>query len=205
MYLLILTSDPGAGERVRAALGDAADRYTVAASWSDVASSIDKDRPDLILVDRAALGQMALDTLLKLTQPDRWPPLLLVDTSVAAIKDGVTVTQRLAHPLPHYYEIGDLRIDTWKKRAGLGERWVALPPIQYRLLLTLAQRAGEVIGCQQLLRAVWGYDGEEVEARELVKVHIRQLRRRLGLDLEKNHYIHSVRGFGYVLAPPEEG
>jgi two-component system KDP operon response regulator KdpE len=68
----------------------------------------------------------------------------------------------------------------------------------------LAQRTGEVINCKELLRLVWGYDANENEARELVKVHIRQIRRRLGLDPEKHNYIHSVRGFGYMLAPPED-
>ena len=80
-----------------------------------------------------------------------------------------------------------------------------ITPIQYRLLLALAKRAGEVVNCQELLRLVWGYDAEENEARELVKVHIRQIRRRLGLEPEKHHYIQSIRGFGYMLASPEDG
>jgi DNA-binding response OmpR family regulator len=55
-----------------------------------------------------------------------------------------------------------------------------------------------------LLRLVWGYDAEEAEARELVKVHIRQIRRRLGLNPERHNYIRSVRGFGYMLTLPDE-
>ena len=80
---------------------------------------------------------------------------------------------RLAEAEPQFYEIGGLRIDTRRRRATIGERWVALPPIQYRLLLALARRAGEVMDAQQLLRIVWGYDASPIEARELVKVHIR--------------------------------
>ena len=72
--------------------------------------------------------------------------------------------------------------------------------MQYHLLLALAQREGEVLGCQELLRIVWGFEAEEAEARELIKVHIRQIRRRLGLDPEKHHYIQSIGGFGYMLA-----
>jgi len=87
---------------------------------------------------------------------------------------------------------------------GLGERWVTLPPLQYRLLLTLAQHAGEVVSYQDLLRAVWGHDGNDNEARELLKVHIRQIRRRLNLDPERQRYIRSVRGFGYMLISPED-
>ncbi len=106
--------------------------------------------------------------------------------------------------MPLSYQIGELHIDTRKKRAGLGGRWVTLPPIQYRLLLALARRAGEVVSYRELLRAVWGYDGDDTEARELLKEHIRRIRRRLGLDLEERPYIRSVRGFGYMLAPPDE-
>ena len=120
-------------------------------------------------------------------------------------RSGILPTRRLAdNSSPTFYRVGELGIDTRKKRAGLGERWVTLPPLQYRLLLTLAQRAGEVVSYQELLCEVWGYKGEDREARELLKVHIRQIRRRLGLDPEEHPYIRSVRGFGYMLAPPEE-
>jgi DNA-binding response OmpR family regulator len=204
MHILILAPTPSTAEQLQAALGDAADRYTMATTWSEVESLLTKDPPNLILVERAVLTRMDVTTLLSLAQPGRWPPLLLVSAAAAGAKDGIAVVQRLTQAAPHYYEIGDLRIDTRRKRAGLGGRWVALPPIQYRLLLALAKRAGEVIDCQELLRLVWGYDAGEIEARELVKVHIRQIRRRLGLDPEKHYYIRSVRGFGYMLAPPGE-
>jgi DNA-binding response OmpR family regulator len=204
MHILILAPTPGTAEQLQAALGDTADRYTIASAWSEVESLLAKDLPNLILVERAALTHIELATLLELAQPGRWPPVLLVSAAAAGAKDGIAVVQRLTQEAPHYYQIGELRIDTRRKRAGLGGRWVALPPIQYRLLLALAKRAGEVIDCQELLRLVWGYDAEEIEARELVKVHIRQIRRRLGLDPEKHYYIRSVRGFGYMLAPPGE-
>ncbi len=204
MHIIILASTPEVAERTQTALGDVADRYTIATTWSDVISSLEKDAPDLILAERAALARMELANLLKLTEASRWPPLLLVGAPAAGAGDGIAVAQCLAGEPPYRYQIGELRIDTRKRRASLGERWVTLPPIQYRLLLTLAKRTGEVIGCQELLRLVWGYEAGEIEARELVKVHIRQIRRRLGLDPERHHYIHSVRGFGYMLAPPED-
>jgi DNA-binding response OmpR family regulator len=204
MHILILAPTPSAAEQLQAALGDAADRYTIATAWSEVESLLTKDPPNLILVERAVLTRMDVTTLLSLAQPGRWPPLLLVSAAAAGSKDGIAVVRRLTQEAPHYYQIGELRIDTHRKRAGVGGRWVALPPIQYRLLLALAKRAGEVIDCQELLRLVWGYEAEEIEARELVKVHIRQIRRRLGLDPEKHYYIRSVRGFGYMLAPPGE-
>jgi len=204
MYIIILSATPDFADKIQATLSHGTDSYVVASTWSDVIALVERRSPDLIIAERTALARMELASLLKLTESSRWPPLLLVSTTAAGTKDGTAVTRRLVGEVPPYYRIGDLRIDTRRKRAGLGDRWVALPPIQYRLLLTLAESPGEVIDCQELLRAVWGYEAGETEARELVKVHIRQIRRRLGMDPEKHHYIHSVRGFGYMLALPDE-
>ena len=205
MHVLIFAPTLGAGEEMQAALGDAAERYTLAVIWPDVLSSIKEDHPDLILAERAALARLEPTTLLNLVEPGCWPPMMLVDMPTTGPKKGVALARRLPKGSVPTYRIGELCIDTRKKRAGLGECWVTLPPLQYRLLLTLAERAGEVVSYRDLLQAVWGYDGEDNEARELLKVHIRQIRRRLGLDPEEHPYIHSVRGFGYMLAPPEEG
>lgn len=204
MHILILASTPGAAKKMQDALSATTDHYAVVTTWPDVISSLEQNRPGLILVERAALAQAELTTLFKLTEAGRWPPLLIVDTLAADSQRGIATARRLAQPPPQYYQVGELRIDTRKRRASIGERWITLPPIQYRLLLALAQREGEVVDCQELLRLVWGYEAEDAEARELVKVHIRQIRRRLSLDPEKHHYIHSVRGFGYMLAPPGE-
>jgi two-component system KDP operon response regulator KdpE len=204
MHILILAATSDVANKMQAAVSDVADRCTVVAAWADVFSQLGNDRPDLILVERFVLSQTELSVLSSLAEPGSWPPLLFVDALASGAATGIVVAQRVSQEASYYYQIGDLHIDTRKRRAKLGERWVTLPPIQYRLLLTLAKRAGEVIDYRELLRAVWGYEAEESEARELVKVHIRQIRRRLGLDPEKYHYIRSVRGFGYMLTSPDE-
>ena len=95
-------------------------------------------------------------------------------------------------------------IDTRRKRAGLGEHWVTLPPIQYRLLLALARRTGEVVTYQELLREVWGYEEEGSEAHELLKEHIRRIRRRLRTDPKRQRYLRTVRRFDCMLTSAEE-
>jgi DNA-binding response OmpR family regulator len=203
MHVLIFASTASAVDPLTTKLGGDADRHTVAVSWSEVLSTLNDDSPDLILIERAALARVEPTTLLNLMEPGRWPPLVFVDTLVAGAQDVVEVAKRFS-PLSPSYRVGDLRIDTRKKRVGLGGRWVTLSPLQYRLLLALAKRAGEVVGYQELFKAVWGYDGEDKEARELLKVHVRQIRRRLGLDPKHRPYLRSVRGFGYMLASPDE-
>jgi len=203
MHVLVFGLTQSAAERLAARLGEEVERYTVAVTWSDVLSVLDGDIPDLVLIERVALARVEPTALLNLMEAGRWPPLVFVDGLAAANQDVAAVAKRFFRPSPQY-RVGELCIDTRKKRVGLGGRWVTLPPLQYRLLLTLAKRAGEVVDYQELFRAVWGYDGEDKEARELLKVHVRQIRRRLGLDSEHRPYIRSVRGFGYMLAPLEE-
>lgn len=203
MHILILAQTDGAAEELRTALADSADHHTLVTTWQEALAYIEDTPPDLILVERAALAKMEPATLLTLVEPGRWPPMILLDTPGVDARDRAALTQHLIPTSPPFYQVGGLRIDTRKKRVGLGDRWTTLPPLQYRLLLTLAQRADEVVSYRELLQAVWGYEGEDNEARELLKVHIRQIRRRLRLDPEE-HYIRSVRGFGYMLTSPEE-
>jgi len=83
-------------------------------------------------------------------------------------------------------------------------RRVPLPPNQFRLLLYLALNADRVVDQRELVRELWGFVGSDSEARELIKTHVRLIRRKLGWNEESNNYLQSVRGFGYMLSPPGE-
>jgi DNA-binding winged helix-turn-helix (wHTH) protein len=204
MHILILAPTPDDAQGVQAVIADPANRYSVASTWLDILSTLRDDPPDVILIERAALARLESTILLNLAEPGHWPPLVLVDTPAAGLEDGLSIASWFPHVSPPSFRIGELCIDTRRKRAGLGEHWVTLPPIQYRLLLALARRAGEVVTYQELLREVWGYETEGNEARELLKEHIRRIRRRLRMDPERQRYIRAVRGFGYMLTSPEE-
>jgi DNA-binding winged helix-turn-helix (wHTH) protein len=204
MHIAILALNSDFVGRVKDAFARDSHRFTVIPDWSQVATILDTDRPGLVVLERQALGRAPLAHLAEIAGVGRWPPTLVAGTEISLLRQALAGAGRMVEAEPQFYQVGELRIDTRRKRATIGESWVALPPIQYRLLLALARRAGEVIDAQRLLRIVWGYDASPVEARELVKVHIRQIRRRLGLDPEKHDYIRSVRGFGYLLAPPDD-
>jgi DNA-binding winged helix-turn-helix (wHTH) protein len=204
MKIAILAPTLGAGADLRSALGDTAESCTVSLSWADLLGSLEGNTVDLVLAERSLLRLADLSTLERIAEGGRLPPVLLIDAAGGGGPTAVSLLRQLTRGAPDTYEIGALCIDTRKRRARIRERWVTLPPIQYRLLLALAKRAGEVVACQELLREVWGYESSEAEARELVKVHIRQIRRRIGLDPEKHHYVRSVRGFGYMLTSPDD-
>jgi len=79
-------------------------------------------------------------------------------------------------------------------------REVHLTPTEYKLLLALADRPGQVLTQDQLLERVWGpaYVGES----EYVRTYIRHLRRKLGDDARAPRYILTEPGVGYRLRRP---
>ena len=77
----------------------------------------------------------------------------------------------------------------------MGEKWVRLPPIQFRILHHLALSPGTVIPHRELIDVAWGAEAtDDEDRRDFLKVHIMQLRRTLGPDFKD--YIQTVRGQG---------
>jgi DNA-binding winged helix-turn-helix (wHTH) protein len=181
-----------------------ADRATLTTAWRDALTCLRDDRPDLVIIERSALTDIGTEERAALAEDGHWPPVVLVDNATSAPTNPGVLVDRLVRISSPLFQVGELQIDMRKKRAGLAGRWVSLPPLEFRLLLALARHAGEVVGYRELLQAVWGYDAGENEARELLKVHIRHIRQRLGLNERPHTYIRSVRGFGYMLAAPED-
>ncbi|MHB1005524.1 MAG: response regulator transcription factor [Chloroflexota bacterium] len=96
-------------------------------------------------------------------------------------------------------QVRDLTIDLDRCQVTLRGEALALTPIEYRILGSLARRAGRVIPCAELLKEAQGYDVDEQEARDIIKVHIYHLRRKLEPGEAKGDYIKTVPGFGYML------
>lgn len=78
---------------------------------------------------------------------------------------------------------------------------IDLTPTEYQLLSILVQNAGHPIRADQLLRRVWG---PEYNTEDLVKWHIRHLRRKIEQDAERPRLVVTRRGFGYVYVRPPE-
>jgi len=94
---------------------------------------------------------------------------------------------------------GDLDIDVAALEVRLpGHRVARLTHTEMRVLLYLAQRAGEVVSREELIEGVWGenYVGES----NIVDVYIRRLRRKIERDPTTPTIIQSVRGVGYRYA-----
>lgn len=97
---------------------------------------------------------------------------------------------------------GDLRIDRVRRRVFLRQEEVRLTPIEYRLLVTLALRAGQVVPHRQLLKEVWG--PEYARETNYLHVYMKHLRNKLEADGAHPRYLLSEAGVGYRLSTTGE-
>ncbi|MEF3273196.1 MAG: response regulator transcription factor [Chloroflexus sp.] len=95
--------------------------------------------------------------------------------------------------------IGPLTLDTWHQTATLNGRSLNLTPTEFRLLLCLAEHAGQMLSYTQLVRCAQGYETTDLEAGELIKPHIHHLRQKIEPEPSAPRYLLNVRGKGYIL------
>ena len=100
-----------------------------------------------------------------------------------------------APDLPPAQRFGALLIDHARHEVTVAGQPLALTPLEFALLTTLAAHPGRVFTRAQLLERVWGddYFGDD----HVVDVHIANLRKKLGDDPAGNRVIETVRGVGY--------
>jgi DNA-binding response OmpR family regulator len=96
--------------------------------------------------------------------------------------------------------LGPLTIFPGRYQIAVGDRPIDLTPTEFDLLLYLAAHRGRVVPCHELVREVRGYVVEEREAREVIRPHISNLRRKLKAAGQSPDLIVNVRGIGYRLS-----
>ena len=219
MHILILHGDLQVGRQLQEFLERQGHHVFTSSGVPEALLALEAQPADLVIAECRQLelnGASFFRSLSRWPQPPAVLPLnshpapsntaALLPVQMQRLGGIVAEAQRLlSQGNGEVIRVGDLAIDMGSKRVTLHGQQVLLPPLQFRLLAYLAQNAGRVVGAQELLKAVWGYAGDESEARELVKVHVRQIRRKLGLGAQRADYVQSVRGFGYMVAAPESG
>lgn len=98
--------------------------------------------------------------------------------------------------------VGDLRIDVRGRQVMLGNEEVSLSRKEFDMLAYLADRAGEVVTKRELLADLWQQPWGGAD--KTVDVHLSWLRRKLGESAAEPRYLHTVRGVGVRLSPPDK-
>ena len=91
--------------------------------------------------------------------------------------------------------IGPLVLDVEGHQVLRDGQPISLTPLEFNLLLTLAQKPKQVFTRELLLEQVWGYH-YKADTR-LVNVHVQRLRSKIETDPDNPTIIKTVRGIGY--------
>jgi two-component system, OmpR family, response regulator MtrA len=91
--------------------------------------------------------------------------------------------------------IGPLVLDIAGHEVLRDGKPISLTPLEFNLLLTLAQKPKQVFTREMLLESVWGYH-YKADTR-LVNVHVQRLRSKIEDDPDNPKIVTTVRGIGY--------
>lgn len=126
-----------------------------------------------------------------LTKPFSLPELL------ARIRVAARHAEQRGDRKEATFEAGDLRIDLANRIVTLAGNEVRLTPIEYKLLATLARKAGRVLTYQQLLKDVWG--PRYLTQKQYLHVYMGHLRNKLEQHPAKPRFLVTEPGVGYRL------
>lgn len=118
---------------------------------------------------------------------------------VAAGKAGSAASTPVVTPVTTM-TIGPLTIFPGRYQISVGDNPIDLTPTEFDLLLYLAAHRGRVVPCSELVREVRNYALDETEAREVIRPHVSNLRRKLKASGQNPNIIVNVRGIGYRLS-----
>lgn len=93
--------------------------------------------------------------------------------------------------------IDQLIINKVSHTVNLEGNVVKLTPIEYEILLLLAENRGRVFSSQEIYENVWNEPAFRTE--NTVSVHIRRLRKKIEINTKEPRYIKVVWGVGYKI------
>lgn len=121
-----------------------------------------------------------------------------LEARIRAVMRRVTSDSR---ERPQALTVAGLSLDPGSRIARLDSVRLDLSPREFDLLARLMERVDEVVTKRELLVDVWqqAWGGSD----KTVDVHLSWLRRKLGETAAEPRYLHSVRGVGVRLSPPD--
>ena len=221
--ILVVDDDPRTLRFVRDALSRAGYAPLVTGEARDLARLVRTEKPQLVLLDLLLPGTDGIELLGQVPELSDLPVIFISaygrdETVARALESGAAdyivkpfssaelaarvraVLRRQAGPGP--FVVGGLAIDYGRRRVTVGGNAVDLTATEYELLRVLSLDAGRVVTFETLLRRVWTKRGN-ADA-NLVRIFVRNLRRKLGDSAASPVYLFNERGVGYRMATPPD-
>ena len=220
--ILVVDDDPQALRLVRDVLSKAGYTPIVTADPDEAVRLMESDRPQLALLDLVLPGTDGIELMQDILDIAEVPVIFLTaygrDQNIerafdmgaadymvkpfspteltARIRAALRKQAGLTHDeSSEPFVLGDLTIDYLQRRVHLAGQQIHLTPIEYDLLRVLSVNAGRVLTHDQLLRRVWRVTAAGDP--QVVRTHLRRLRRKLGDDADNPAYIFTEPRVGY--------
>ncbi len=219
--ILVVDDEPAIREMIGFALSRAGFSYIEAADAAQAEATIDREIPDLILLDWMLPGQSGIEFVKQLRSDPLTRPVPVImltargeeEDKVRGLKDGADdyVTKPFApkelvarieavlrrikpEATNEAVQVSGLLLDPLSHRVTADERDLDLAPTEFRLLHVLMTHPERVYSRDQLLDLVWG-SNIHVGPRT-VDMHVSNLRK--ALEASGHHrLIQTVHGSGY--------
>ena len=226
MKILLVEDDAQTAAFVAAGLRQAGHVVDHAANGRDGLFLATGDPYDVMVVDRMMPGLDGLSLVKAARASGATAPILML-TTMGGIDDRVhgleagaddylvkpfAFTELLARlnalarrppiaPVETVLKVGDLAMDLLKRTVARGGRAIELQQQEFRLLEYLMRNAGRVVTRTMLLENVWDFHFDPKTS--VVETHVSRLRGKIHRP-EEPELLHTVRGAGYVLRPPQQ-
>ncbi|NDJ79007.1 MAG: response regulator transcription factor [Chloroflexi bacterium] len=228
MRILVVDDDSVVAESIRAILEDAGYDVTVVNDGQSALDVLQDTAPDLVVLDIIMPDMDGIEVCRRIRAKPffaRLPVIFLTAKSRPAdiargldaggddylVKpfDVIELPARIRaqlrrmpggmlDPEVEYHENGRLRLYLAQPKVELDGQVIALTPTEHRLLYCLMTNLGRPVSVEQLLATVWDYP-PGVGDPKLVRVHIANLRSKLGLPPDAPEYINNLHGRGYLI------
>lgn len=182
---------------------------------------VEKEQPDLIVLDVMLPGMDGFDVCRELRKRGYSAPILMLTArgeevdKVVGLEIGAddyitkpfSTRELLARVKAHLrrsaektpklseYQFGDVKVNFAKFKAFKKGKPIDLTSTEFSLLELLIEHRNDVVSREQILNKVWGY--ETYPDSRTVDSHILNLRQKLESDPHKPEHILTVHGLGY--------
>jgi two-component system, OmpR family, KDP operon response regulator KdpE len=221
--VLVVEDEPQMRRFIRSSLSSHDYSLLEAQTAKEALALVTSRNPELILLDLGLPDLDGIELTRRLREWSKTPVIVLSargfeEDKVAALDAGaddyltkpfgvnellarMRVALRHAHdqsaPASPILEFGPLRLDLDRREVLLAGRDVHLTPIEYKLLVLLAQNAGKVLTHAHILREVWG--PAYANQTHYVRVHMAVLRKKIEVDPARPKLLMTEPGVGYRL------
>jgi DNA-binding response OmpR family regulator len=110
------------------------------------------------------------------------------------------VTSDESHRKADRIQVGDIEVNTRERTARRRNRLIDLTSVEFDLLVLFLKSLGKVLGREELTKAVLGRDLLATD--HSIEVHMSNLRRKLGPNLNGGERIKNIRNTGYLYVLP---